>query len=127
GNLQDTYRVTQQFLNAVKERKEIKDIFTSFNPNFPQYLIHIDQDIAAKEGVSVDNAMGNLQTLMGSYYATNFIRFGQMYKVMLQSDPIFRAQPEDILELRVKNKDGEMVPYSNFSRIERVYGPEQLT
>ncbi len=127
GNLQQTYDVTQKFMEAVKKRKEIKSIFTSFNPTFPQYLIHIDQDIASKKGITVDNAMSNLQTLMGSFYATNFIRFGQMYKVMLQSDPKFRAQPEDILKLRVKNKDGEMVPYSLFSKIERVYGPEQLT
>lgn len=127
GNLSETFNVTQKFMEAVKKRKEVKDIFTSFNPNFPQYLIHIDQDIAAKKGISVDNAMSNLQTLMGSYYATNFIRFGQMYKVMLQSDPKFRAQPDDILKLRVKNKYGEMVPYSIFSSIERVYGPEQLT
>ncbi|MBL7893875.1 MAG: efflux RND transporter permease subunit [Bacteroidia bacterium] len=127
GNLHYTYDVTQKFMEAVKKRKEIKNIFTSFNPTFPQYLIHIDQDVAAKKGITVDNAMSNLQTLMGSYYATNFIRFGQMYKVMLQSDPKFRAQPEDILKLRVKNKDGEMVPYSLFSKIERIYGPEQLT
>lgn len=127
GNLHNTYDVTQKFMEAVKKRKEIKTIFTSFNPTFPQYLIHIDQDVAAKKGITVDNAMSNLQTLMGSYYATNFIRFGQMYKVMLQSDPKFRAQPEDILKLRVKNKDGEMVPYSLFSKIERIYGPEQLT
>lgn len=127
GNLQETYKVTKDFMDAVGKRKEVKSIFTSFNPTFPQYLIHIDQDVAAKKGISVDNAMSNLQTLMGSYYATNFIRFGQMYKVMLQSDPKFRAQPEDILKLRVKNKNGEMVPYSIFSKIERVYGPEQLT
>ena len=127
GNLQETYKVTKSFMDAVGKRKEVKSIFTSFNPTFPQYLIHIDQDVASKKGISVDNAMSNLQTLMGSYYATNFIRFGQMYKVMLQSDPKFRAQPEDILKLRVKNKDGEMVPYSIFSKIERVYGPEQLT
>ncbi len=127
GNLQQTFSVTTAFMEAVKKRKEVKSIFTSFNPTFPQYLIHIDQDVAAKKGISVDNAMSNLQTLMGSYYATNFIRFGQMYKVMLQADPKYRAQPEDILRLRVKNKNGEMVPYALFSRIERVYGPEQLT
>jgi HAE1 family hydrophobic/amphiphilic exporter-1 len=126
-NLQQTYQITQKFIDAVKKRKEIKNIFTSFNPNFPQYLIHIDQDVASKKGITVDNAMSNLQTLMGSYYATNFIRFGQMYKVMLQADPKYRALPDDILKLRIKNKNGEMVPYSLFSRIERIYGPEQLT
>ncbi len=127
GNLQQTYAITQKFIEAVSKRKEIKNIFTSFNPTFPQYLIHIDQDVASKKGITADNAMSNLQTLMGSYYATNFIRFGQMYKVMLQADPKYRAQPEDILKLRVKNKDGEMVPYGLFSKIERIYGPEQLT
>jgi HAE1 family hydrophobic/amphiphilic exporter-1 len=127
GNLQQTYDITQKFIEAVSKRKEIKNIFTSFNPTFPQYLIHIDQDVASKKGITVDNAMSNLQTLMGSYYATNFIRFGQMYKVMLQADPKYRAQPDDILKLRVKNKDGEMVPYGLFSKIERIYGPEQLT
>lgn len=126
-DLQRTHQVTEKFISAVKKRPEIKSVFTSFNPNFPQYLIHVDQDIASRKGVSVENAMNNLQTLMGSYYATNFIRFGQMYKVMVQADPRFRAQPDDILKLRVKNKYGEMVPYANFSSIERVYGPEQLT
>jgi HAE1 family hydrophobic/amphiphilic exporter-1 len=127
GDLQKTAQVTKMLIEEFSKREEIQNVFTSFNPGFPQYLIRIDQDIAAKKVISVDNAMSNLQTLIGSYYATNFIRFGQMYKVMLQSDPQFRAQPEDILKLRVKNKNGEMVPYSLFSTIERVYGPEQLT
>lgn len=127
GNLQQTYEVSQKFMEQARQRKEIKTIFSSFNPTFPQYLIHIDQDVAAKKGITVDAAMSNLQTLMGSYYATNFIRFGQMYKVMLQADPKYRAQPEDVLNLRVKNNQGEMVPYSLFSRIDRIYGPEQLT
>ncbi len=100
---------------------------TSFDPNFPQYLIHVDQEMAAKQGVSVENAMNTLQTLLGSYYATNFIRFEQMYKVMLQALPEYRANPEDVLKLYVKNDKGEMVPYSNFIRMEKVFGPEQIT
>lgn len=127
GDLQKTDQVTQKFLTHLQKRKEIKEAFTTFNPNFPQYLIRMDKEIASRKGVTVDNAMSNLQTLIGSNYATNFIRFGQMYKVMVQSDPKFRALPEDIMKLRVKNDKGEMVPYSIFSTIERVYGPEQLT
>jgi HAE1 family hydrophobic/amphiphilic exporter-1 len=127
GNLKKTDEVTQQFMRELRKRPEIKNVFTSFNPNFPQYLIRVDQVVAAKKGISVEDALSNLQTLMGSNYATNFIRFGQMYKVMVQSDPKYRAHPEDVLKLRIKNKNGEMVPYSIFSTIERVYGPEQLT
>lgn len=127
GNLQKTAEVANKFIESLKKRPEIKDAFSSFNPNFPQYMIHMDQDMAAKKGISVDAAMGNLQSLIGSFYATNFILYGQMYKVMVQADPKYRALPEDIMKLRIKNKSGEMVPYSIFSRIERVYGPEQLT
>lgn len=127
GDLQKTDEVTQKFLTDLRKRPEIKEAFTTFNPNFPQYLIRIDKEMASKKGVTVSNPMDNLQTLIGSNYATNFIRFGQMYKVMVQSDPRYRALPEDIMKLRLKNDKGEMVPYSIFSSIERVYGPEQLT
>ncbi|MCX8492290.1 MAG: efflux RND transporter permease subunit [Cyclobacteriaceae bacterium] len=127
GNLQRTSSVTNEFIEALKKRPEIADAFTSFDVSYPQYMIHIDQDIAGQKGVTVENAMSNLQTLFGSYYTTNFIRFGQMYKVMVQAAPHYRAAPEDLLKLYVKNDFGEMVPYSSFVRLERVYGPEQLT
>jgi HAE1 family hydrophobic/amphiphilic exporter-1 len=127
GNLQNTANVANQFIEALKKRPEIADAFTGFNATFPQYLIHIDQDIAAQKGVTIDNAMNNLQVLIGSYYTSNFLRFGQMYKVMVQAAPSYRANPEDLLKLLVKNDKGEMVPYSAFTKIERVYGPEQLT
>jgi hydrophobic/amphiphilic exporter-1 (mainly G- bacteria), HAE1 family len=127
GDLQEMNRVIGNFMSELKQRPEVSEVFSSFDPTFPQYMIHVDPDNAAKKKITPDAALSNLQTLIGSYYATNFIRYGQMYKVMVQSDPKFRAQPDDILTLRIKNADGEMVPYSAFTRIERVYGPEQYT
>ncbi|MDR6567129.1 efflux RND transporter permease subunit [Chitinophaga sp. CC14] len=127
GDLRQTAQITNQFIDALKKRPEIGSAFTSFDAEFPQYLIHVDQAMAAKKGVSIENAMSNLQTLMGSFYASNFIRFGQMYKVMVQADPSYRTKPDDLLRLYVKNDRGEMVSYSDFVKLERVYGPEQLT
>ena len=127
GDLMQTAKVTEDFIEALRENKAIGSAFTSFDPNFPQYMIHVDQEMAAKKGVTVENAMNTLQTLLGSYYATNFIRFGQMYKVMLQAHPDYRGAPEDVLGLYVKNDKGEMVPYSTFVTLERVLGPEQIT
>lgn len=126
-DLQQTAKVTAEFMNALAASPVLRNVYTGFNPNFPQYLIHVDQEMAAKKGVTVDNALSTLQTLLGSYYTTNFIRFGQMYKVMLQAGPQYRTKPEDLLHLYVKSSRGEMVPYSTFIRMERVYGPEQLT
>lgn len=127
GDIQQTAAVTRQFIEALNKSPEISNAFTSFDASFPQYLIHIDQDMAAKKGVNADNAMNTLQCLLGSYYATNFIRFNQMYKVMVQAGPEYRTAPSDILKLYVKNNLGEMVPFSTFIRLERIYGAEQLT
>ena len=127
GDLQATYRVTQRLVAALNKTPAIEGAFSGFNPNFPQYLIHLDADLAAKKGVTVATAMSTLQTLMGSNYASNFIRFGQMYRVMVQALPSFRTQPEDVLKLYAKNNRGEMVPFTTFLHLERVYGPEQLT
>lgn len=127
GNLQRLEKVAKDFSDALNSRPEIENTFTSFNASFPQYLLEVDNDKAAQKGVSINAAMDNLQSLIGSYYATNFIRYGQMYKVMIQALPRYRAQPNDILSLFVKNDRGEMVSYGTFLTIKRVYGPEQLT
>lgn len=127
GSTVGTSEVTKQFMEALAKEPAVRNTFTSFDASFPQYMIHIDYDMAAKKGVTVDNAMNTLQTLMGSYYATNFIRFNQMYKVMVQAGPEYRAEPQDILAQYVKNDRGEMVPFASFVKLERVYGPEQVT
>lgn len=127
ASLQELERTARNFVAELNSQPEIHNAFTSYDASFPQYLVTVDHDRAAQKGVTVTNAMNNLQALIGSYYATNFIRFGQLYKVMLQALPKYRALPEDVLKLFVKNDRGEMVPYSAFMSIERVYGPEQLT
>lgn len=127
GSITNTDEVTKNFIKELNASPEIQNSFTSFDATFPQYLIHIDYDLAAKKGISVDNAMATLQTMLGSFYATNFIRFSQMYKVMVQASPQFRKNPESILDMYLKNDAGEMVPFSTFIKLERVYGPEVLT
>jgi len=127
GSITNTDKVTKEFIKELNASPEIQNSFSSFDATFPQYLIHIDYDLAAKKGISVDNAMSTLQTMLGSFYATNFIRFSQMYKVMVQASPQFRQNPESILDMYLKNDAGEMVPFSTFIKLERVYGPEVLT
>jgi HAE1 family hydrophobic/amphiphilic exporter-1 len=127
GDLQLLQTVTNNFIAEMRKRPEIRNALSSYDASFPQYLIHIDPERAAQKDVSTDKALDNLQSLVGSFYSTNFIRFGQLYKVMVQALPKYRAQPDDILKLYMKNNAGEMVSYSSFARLERVYGPEQLT
>ena len=127
GSLNRLDEVADDFIQKINDSPEVKEAFTSFDPTFPQYVINVDYEMASKLGVSVDAAMSTLQTLIGSYYASNFIRFGQMYKVMVQADPNYRKKPEDVLKMYVKNDRGEMVPFSSFIQLDRVFGPEQIT
>ncbi|MBL7855923.1 MAG: efflux RND transporter permease subunit [Cyclobacteriaceae bacterium] len=127
GDFKKMEEVVRQFISDLKAQPEIASAFTIFDASFPQYTLHIDIDKAAQKGVTINNAMGSLQTLLGSEYATNFIRFGQMYKVMVQASPEYRAKPEDLLNLYTKNNKGEMVSLSAFVTMEKTYGVDQLT
>lgn len=127
GDFKQMETVVNKFIDDLKARPEIASAFTIFDASYPQYMLRVDVDKAAQKGVTINDAMGTLQTLLGSEYATNFIKYGQMYKVMVQALPEYRAKPEDILKLYVKNADNEMVPLSSFVSIERTYGVDQIT
>ena len=127
GDLKKMEEIANNFSDELNKRAEIKNTFSSFDASFPQYLINIDNTKAAQKGVIIRDVLNTLQTFLGSDYATNFIRFGQMYKVMVQAAPEYRAKPEDLLKLTVKNRDGNMVAISSILTIHKVYGPEQVT
>lgn len=119
--------VSKQFVAELNKQKELTSVFTFYNASFPQFMINIDNDKAQQKGVSIDNAMSTLETYIGSSYAATFMKFDRQYKVMVQALPQYRAQPEDILKLYVKNDRGEMVPYAAFMTISKVYGLEEIT
>jgi hydrophobic/amphiphilic exporter-1 (mainly G- bacteria), HAE1 family len=127
GDLKRMEEIAHNFSAELNKRAEIKNTFSSFDASFPQYLINIDNTKAAQKGVVIRDVLNTLQTFLGSDYATNFIQFGQMYKVMVQAAPEYRAKPEDLLKLSVKNRDGNMVAISSILSIQKVYGPEQVT
>ena len=127
SDLKKLETVATDFANELNKNEAIKNTFSSFDASFPQFMVNIDNAKAAQKGVNINEVLGTLQTYLGSDYATNFIRFNQMYKVMVQSSPEFRSKPEDILKLYTKNLEGEMVAMSSFLTIEKVYGPEQIT
>lgn len=119
--------VTDKFMEAMGKRKELKGLFTFFANNYPQYEILIDNDIAMQKGVSIRDAMTNLSIVVGSTWEQGFVRFGQFYKVYVQSAPEFRRFPEDLDNMFVRNDAGEMVPYSAFMRIRKQQGLNEIT
>jgi HAE1 family hydrophobic/amphiphilic exporter-1 len=127
GDYKKMETVNKQFVDDLNKRPELSSVFGFYNASFPQYVLNVDNEKAQQKGVTIDNAMNTLSTLIGSNYSTNFIKYDRQYKVMVQASPQYRAKPEDILNLYVKNNRDEMVPYSSFMTIEKVYGLDEIT
>lgn len=127
GDYKKMETVSRDFVKELNKRPELASVFTFYSASFPQYMLKIDNDIAQQKGVSIDNAMNTLSTLVGSNYETSFIKFDRQYKVMVQALPQYRALPSDILKLYVKNDRDEMVPFSAFMKLEKVYGLSEIT
>jgi len=127
GDYHKMEQVSNDFVKALKKRPELGSAFTFYSASFPQYMLKVDNDLAEQKGVTIENAMDNLSTLIGSNYETSFIRFDRPYKVIVQAGPQYRALPSDLLKLYVKNDKDQMVPYSDFMHLEKVYGLSEIT
>ncbi|MBE9598134.1 efflux RND transporter permease subunit [Pedobacter sp. MC2016-24] len=127
GDYKKMETVSRDFVRELNKRPELASVFTFYSASFPQYMLRIDNDIAQQKGVTIDNAMNTLSTFVGSNYETSFIKFDRQYKVMVQALPQYRALPQDILKLSVKNSRDEMVPFSAFMHMEKVYGLSEIT
>lgn len=120
-------RINNDFMDALRKRKELTGLFTFYAANFPQYEMIIDNKAAMQKGVSIGKAVENLNILIGSTYEQGFIRFGRFFKVYTQAAPEYRRYPSDLEGLFVKNEKGEMVPYSSFMKFEKRLGPNEIT
>lgn len=127
GDYKKMETVNNDFVKELNKRKELSSVFSFYSASFPQYMLRIDNDIAQQKGVTIENATNTLSTLIGSNYEISFIKFGRQYKVLVQASPEYRALPEDILKLYVKNNRDEMVPFSAFMKMEKVYGLSEIT
>jgi len=119
--------INERFMAALRERRELRGLFTFFTADYPQYELIVDNQVAMQKGVSIKDAMDNLSILVGSTYEQGFVRFGSFYKVYVQAEPEFRRLPSDLDRLFVANEKGEMVPYSSFMQLRKTQGLNEIT
>ena len=125
GDLDKFFGIGQQFLAKLNQRPEIAAARTSFNPTFPQYMIDIDAAKCKKAGISPRDILTALQGYYGGLYASNFNRFGKLYRVMIQADPKYRISPETLNQVKIRN-GSEMAPITQFLTLKKVYGPDNI-
>ena len=125
GDLNKFFNIVQDFLKAYNERPEISRAQTSYNPNYPQYMIHVDVAKCKQSGLSPRVVLSTLQGYYGGLYASNFNSYGKLYRVMVQGAPETRMTQESLNNIYVRTGAG-MAPINEFCHLERVYGPANI-
>jgi HAE1 family hydrophobic/amphiphilic exporter-1 len=127
GDIKVFEQNANRFLTELRQRPEIQFATTSFNTNFPQYQVDVNAARCKQSGIAVNTVLSAMQGYVGGYYASDFNRFGKQYRVMLQSEPQYRGNPENLHSIFVRTASGEMAPITEFISFRRIFGPENLT
>jgi multidrug efflux pump len=117
-------QVTQQIAMKAAKDPALAGVFSNFNTSVPQLFAHLDRTKAQQLGVDVQDVFSTMQAYLGSQYINDFNRFGRTYQVIAQADTQFRGAPADIAQLKVRNKDGQMVPLGALVTVSETTGPD---
>ena len=126
GDLNHFFEVVKDYNAALEKRPEISRAQTTFNPNFPQYQLDIDAAACKKAGISPSDILSTMQGYFGGLYASNFNRFGKMYRVMIQAEPDATKNMESLNSIKVRSGN-EMAPITQFVSMKKVYGPDIIS
>ncbi len=125
--IEEFSKAAQDFLTALNKRPEIMTAYTTFNPNFPQYLLSVNVPKVKQAGLTVSGIMSAMQGFFGGIYVSNYNQFGKQYRIMVQSDAEYRTSPETLNRIMVRTNNNIMAPITEFISLTKVYGPERLS
>ena len=125
GDITDFYKVAVDFIAALNQRPEIGMAYTTYNINFPQYMVDVDAAKCKRAGISPAEVLSTIGGYYGGQYVSDINRFSKVYRVMIQADPKDRKDIESLDNVYVR-VGGEMAPVSQFVTLEKIYGPETL-
>ena len=126
GDLNKFYKVAQDYLAALNKRPEFSRALTTYNPNYPQYMVDVDVAKAKQAGTSPAAIFSVLQGYYGGMYASNFNAYGKLFRVMIQGTVESRMNEDGLTNIYVRTAGG-MAPVSEFCTLKRVYGPSNIT
>ena len=126
GDLNKFYKVAQDYLAALNKRPEFSRALTTYDPNYPQYMVDVDVAKAKQAGTSPAAILSVLQGYYGGMYASNFNAYGKLFRVMIQGTVESRMNEDGLTNIYVRTAGG-MAPVSEFCTLKRVYGPSNIT
>ncbi len=114
----------QELQGKARANPALVGVFSNFNIGVPQLYADLDRTKAMQLGVNIQDVFDAMQTFLGSIYVDDFNRFGRTYQVIAQADTQFRSKADDILRLKTRNADGQMVPLGAMITVKETTGPD---
>lgn len=125
GDLNKFFNIAQTYLKELNKRLEFSRALTTYNPNYPQYMVDVDVAKAKQAGTSPAAILSVLQGYYGGMYASNFNAYGKLFRVMIQGTAESRMSESGLSNIYVRTASG-MAPVSEFCSLKRVYGPSNI-
>ena len=125
GSLERFFGVVKDYIAELNKLPEFQMAQTSYNPSYPQYMIHVDVAKCKQSNISPSTILSTLQGYYGGLYASNFNAYGKLYRVMIQGLPETRMTEQSLNNIYVRTPAG-MSPIKEFCPLERVYGPSNI-
>jgi hydrophobe/amphiphile efflux-1 (HAE1) family protein len=123
GSFDQLAAQVKAFMAEASKRPEIGRLTTTLDAGTPQIKVELDREKARAAGVSVDSVYQTMQAYLGGMYVNDFVRFGRVFKVLLEAEPEYRSKPSEIGSLYVRNGEQKMVPLSTLVDIQQTSGP----
>jgi HAE1 family hydrophobic/amphiphilic exporter-1 len=124
---EELWAVVNKITALAKERPEIDEVEADFSIGTPYADFTVDEDKAKLMGVNMSDVYSALQVNFGGEEVNDFVRYGNVYKVIVQADKTFRDDLADMRFLFVRNSDGVMVPLDTLVKAERSSGPASIS
>ena len=119
--------VVKNVLGQARQDPALSNVYSNYKISVPQLYADLDRTKAKQLGLNIKDIFDTMQIYLGSLYINDFNRFGRTYQVITQADAEFRASPDDVIKLKVRNNEGEMVPLGSVITVHNSYGPESAT
>ena len=125
-SLDEMADVAGRFIEAANKLPEIGMFYSTFRTDTPGYRFDLDRERAETLGVSVSDVFQTLQYFMGGSQVNDFSAYGRSFKVIVQADAQYRAEPGSIRYLFVRNQRGDMIPLNAIIKPVSVSGPSSI-
>ena len=120
-------KVIDDFQVEAAKDPRLASVTSMYEGEVPQYSIKIDRDKVKLENLSLESVYSTLASFMGGAYVNDFVEFGRVYEVKIGAEGSARSQASDVLNLSVRNADGEMVPFASFATVEPAMGQSTVS